>query len=413
MGHVGSGLVNKVVSLEKIKAHDQNYNFHPEEQLVQLAASYKTLGQFRSVVLWQQEDGSYIQLAGHGVVEAMKHEGAKEVRADCLPPSLGPMAAKQIMLADNLHAQQSSPDMTLLASLLKEQKDEGYSLEALGSSEHLLQHLIDTLADEALGLNDHIDKPDKTKKVNPRNLPFDMIYTWGNADATCCMAVQAGLKYGIQSGDTKICPHVDDWGGKHKVCFLDNDYFHYDHALHLSMVKKYRPKYATTMDVMTKAQCAKDGIKWIPLEQILEWAKEVNEYAENVIIIPKYDCLAQIPDNYVLGYSVPSSHGGTPLPIEVFKGRRVHLLGGSWKMQLSYMAVLGDDVVSADNNEINKTAMYANFIDPNGEETKLREIGFDYLTNPRYVALAFTFGAIGAKINELYGAPPAEEVEAQ
>ena len=71
-----SEIVNAVVPIEKIKSHPQNFNQHPDAQLSQLEASYEALGQFRSVVLWQQADGTYIQLAGHGFLEAMKREGA-------------------------------------------------------------------------------------------------------------------------------------------------------------------------------------------------------------------------------------------------------------------------------------------------------------------------------------------------
>ena len=145
-----SEIINAIVPIEKIKAHPQNYNQHPEEQLQQLAKSLESLGQFRSVVIWQQPDGTYIQLAGHGVVEAMKREGATEVRADILPPSLDAMTAKQVMLADNLHAQNSLPDDTALARLLEEQQNAGFDLAALGTDEEALRQMLESLGDEVL-----------------------------------------------------------------------------------------------------------------------------------------------------------------------------------------------------------------------------------------------------------------------
>lgn len=191
-------------------------------------------------------------------------------------------------------------------------------------------------------------------------------------------------------------------GERHQVAFVDNDYFRYDHAKHVAAVKALRPKYATVRDLMSESQCEEVGIKHFGLRQILDWAEEVSEYAENVIVIPKYDCLDKIPDKYVLGYSVPSSHGGTPLPVTAFKGRRVHLLGGSWKAQLAYMSELGDDVVSVDNNQIERIASrWGQFIAPDGESRQVGDL-FPYATNVRYVALALSFGAMGAKINELY-----------
>lgn len=145
-----SEIINAIVPIDKIKAHPQNYNQHPEEQLQQLTKSLESLGQFRSVVIWQQPDGTYVQLAGHGVVEAMKREGATEVRADILPPSLDAMTAKQVMLADNLHAQNSLPDDTALARLLEEQQNAGYDLAALGADEEALRQMLASLGDEVL-----------------------------------------------------------------------------------------------------------------------------------------------------------------------------------------------------------------------------------------------------------------------
>jgi hypothetical protein len=249
------------------------------------------------------------------------------------------------------------------------------------------------------------EKPGKPKGgPNPRNLPIDVIYTLQMADCTCCLAVQAGLSYGIQSARYRLCPYTDELGERHKVMFIDNDYFDYKHDDHLKVVQFLKPKYATVMDVMTKEQCQKDKVSFFELSQILEWAEELSQYAENVIVIPKYaEALDKIPDKFMLGYSVPTSHGGTPLPVESFKGRRVHLLGGSWKDQLAHMAVLGDDCVSLDTNYVQKIAKFGNYVTPEGEAKQMQEIGFGYLTNVRYATLALSFGAIGSKINEICG----------
>lgn len=143
-------ITNMVVSIADIKPHPDNYNKHPEKQLQQLGASYESLGQFRSVVLWQQADGSYIQLAGHGVVDAMKREGATEVRADVFSSSLDAMTAKRILLADNLHAQNSESDNTILAELLDEQRNSGHGLESVGFTNQELDTLLENLGSEVL-----------------------------------------------------------------------------------------------------------------------------------------------------------------------------------------------------------------------------------------------------------------------
>lgn len=245
------------------------------------------------------------------------------------------------------------------------------------------------------------DLPKSSDKNNPRILPLDFIYTLQMADTSCCLAVQAGLKYGINSAQFRICPYVGELSGRHRIIFIDNDYKNYDHQKHLSVVKKLRPKYATVRDIMTRDQCDQAGIKYYPLGEILDYAEEMSEHSESVIVIPKYECLDKIPDKFILGYSIPTSHGGTPMPPQIFAGRKVHLLGGSWKKQLNYLSVLGSDIISIDNNYIQLISKYARYVRPNGKINDLTGSGYGYLPNSRYAALALSFGAIAAKVNEI------------
>lgn len=112
----------------------------------------------------------------------------------------------------------------------------------------------------------------------------------------------------------------------------------------------------------------------------------------------------------MLGYSVPTSHGGTPLSVDLFRGRRVHLLGGSWRAQLDFLAALGDDVVSLDNNYIRKQAGFGSFVYPDGSSGGLTEDLHLGVANPRYTAAAISFGCIASAVNQFYygSAIPAE-----
>lgn len=166
---------NKIVPIDLIKPHPDNYNQHPEEQIKQLERSYSELGQFRSIVLWEQSDGTFIQLAGHGIVEAMQRENVSEVRADVHPPSLDPMIAKRILLADNLHAKNSVPDDTLLAQLLQEQYDAGYDLASLGSDEESLRQMLQELGDGYLGSDEEqAGKPNVQFKEYDESIADDL-----------------------------------------------------------------------------------------------------------------------------------------------------------------------------------------------------------------------------------------------
>jgi hypothetical protein len=243
------------------------------------------------------------------------------------------------------------------------------------------------------------EKP-KQPKINRRNFDFDFIYTDSSGKGLCCMAIQTGLKYGIQSGH-KGCVRVDEFSGRHKVVFVDCDYKKYDHEKHLKSVKEFKPKYATVRDIMSEQQCKEAGIEYFPLSQILEYAHELADYADNVILIPKMDVIDKIPPKFMLGYSIPTSHGGTELSIESFSNFKVHLLGGSWKKQLWYIERYGN-VVSCDNNHLNKVAIYGQFSYPNGEVGDLQKDFNLKPVNHWHVATVLSFGNIAQKLSEVF-----------
>lgn len=173
-------IVNKVIPVDLIDAHKDNYNQHPEEQISQLAASHAEFGQYRSVVVVARPGGRYVQVAGHGYLQAAKGEGLTQVRADVLPEDTPAETIKAIMIADNEHAKNSSADDELLAQLLQEQANAGFDLAALGTDEEALRQMLDALTpasgDEwanALG-----DLPDGDKS------PFQqMTFTLSNEQA--------------------------------------------------------------------------------------------------------------------------------------------------------------------------------------------------------------------------------------
>lgn len=373
---------------DQFQANPLNYRKHPQRQRDAVNGSLRELGWIAAVVE-NVQTGNLID--GHERVwQALKNnEDVPYLQVDLTE------AEERLALAifDPI-TNMAETDAAILDELLQD----------VNTGEAALQELLATLATDAGLYSANVDfGVDKNAKPNPRKLPLDVIYTLQGADATCCLAVRAGLKYGIQSPRSTICPYCSRGDEAHAVTFIDNNYFDYNHDAHVKMCADHRPKYATVRDVMTPEQCEKDKIKYYSLGEILDFATEIEQYVENVIFIPKYDCLDQIPEKYMLGYSVPTSHGGTPLPPEMFKGRRVHLLGGSWKAQLAHMAILGDDVMSVDNNHVHNISRWAQYVDPEGETHVLTDVGFPWATNPRYVALALSFGAIGAKVNELYG----------
>jgi hypothetical protein len=236
-------------------------------------------------------------------------------------------------------------------------------------------------------------------------LPLDAIFTWDNLDDPLVgIAFKAGFGIGARSGKDKVEKDalIARWSWRFSLTFIDNQYHAYDHGRHRDAVARHRPKYATVRDIMSREQCEAAGIPFYSFDQIMRWAEEIEKYAENVIVIPKFDCIMDIPGRFVLGYSVPSSHGATPLSAERFRGRRVHLLGGSWKMQLGYLALLGDDVVSFDTNWVAKVAQYGQFAHADGRMGALGEDAGFAGNNPYYVAAAMSFGNIGQAVYDLH-----------
>lgn len=389
---------NRVIEVKKmrlgdLRSHPYNPRRHPNEQREMVGGLMREIGYVGGILAYDSERnaGELTLLDGH------------------LRKSLGPDFVGDVIILDL-----NDREADLLVALYDESaygatiNREVFDILAMqiDTENETFQNALAGMAEKAGAYLEAESEPtiNLNQKPNPRILPVDFIFTWGKGRGECCLAVRGGCKFGTQSSRNffnEICPFVAK-SPRHRVIFIDNNYFKYDHQIHLDCVKFYRPKYATVRDIMTPDQCKKAGIEYYELGQILDWAEELNEYAKNVILIPKYDCLDKIPAKFMLGYSIPTSHGGTPIPVELFKDWRVHLLGGSWKAQLAYLAQLGESVVSIDNNYIAKTAQYGQYVLPDGETQVVSDL-FDFKhPNVRDIALALSVGAIGAKINELH-----------
>lgn len=264
----------------------------------------------------------------------------------------------------------------------------------------------------------HIDKLSPRKQIfriqeirgDKRLSNVDLI--WTQSGVNCCMAVNCGWFYGYQSMEI---PCKGQRGAKtsHDPIFIDNSYTRYDHEKHRQIVMDERPKYATVRDVMTPKQCAEAGIRYYPPRQIKKWADDLSQYADNVIIVPKHKKAMDLfpPDKYMVGYSIPSSYGGCPIPITHFKDYRIHLLGGSPSMQIAYFGEMPDNVVSLDNNSLHKMAVYGRIWLLTGEAVSLSDLtivgyqthpGFTEVSNTRFICCAISIGNFAAFFRKKY-----------
>lgn len=358
-----------------------NYNAHPAAQIERLQASLRAFGQVRPIVI--RPNGTI--LAGHGVYLAARELGYASLRCSVVPDDWTEERAIAYLVADNETRRGAEPDTESLAELVELARQE-VDLSALGFDEADLQALLDSLVQSSEAAGAELERLKDQRNTTPApSLPIDLIYTFAGGNGSCCIARAAGLSYGVRSTD-RSCVYC-------KPIFIDNHYQQYDHQHHLSVVREYRPKYATVRDVMTQAQCKEAGIDYYSLDQILAWADEIADYAEHVIVIPKYNCLERIPDRHILGYSIPTSYGGTPLPISLFQGRRVHLLGGEPRLQVEYWRELGSDVVSIDNNYIQRKSQFGMVLTEQFDWVQLYDYGdMASLPNPWHVCLAVNCG---------------------
>lgn len=369
--------------LESILFNPSNWRIHPQYQQRALESVLDEVGLVQTVIV-NKTTGNLVD--GHLRCQLAERHGEKTI------------PVTYVELSEEEEALVLATFDPIGASAATDKEQLKTLLESLNNQSAEINSFLNNLSYEE-GLTEYLEKgksPAKSSRVHP----LDYYITISNNHPHILLLKSSGIGSGIQSSESYLK------GSKTELLyspgFIDNDYYKYRHQMHLAVVAKYLPKYATVRDIMDETQCEIAGIEYYPLEQILEWAEEINQYAENVILIPKYDCLDKLPEKFVLGYSIPTSHGATPLPISAFKGRKIHLLGGSWKYQLAHLEEMGDDVVSADNNYEFKIAKYGQYTDPEGNAKQLSEtIGFN-VTNPMITSLALSIGAIGTKLKEIY-----------
>ena len=114
-------LKSEVVRIDSLKPHPRNYRTHPDGQIAHLSRSIAEHGIYRNVVC--ARDG--VILAGHGIVEAAKRAGLKEIPIVRLRIASTDPQALKVMLGDNEIAGLSENDLAGMAGLLEEIKKSG------------------------------------------------------------------------------------------------------------------------------------------------------------------------------------------------------------------------------------------------------------------------------------------------
>jgi len=119
----------EIVSVDSLRPHPENYKDHPADQLAHIAASLKEHGFYKNVVV--ARDGTI--LAGHGVWEATKSIGGKEIPVRRLPIASSSAAALKIVAADNEIPLLADRDEKKLAAILRKIQESDGAAGLLGT----------------------------------------------------------------------------------------------------------------------------------------------------------------------------------------------------------------------------------------------------------------------------------------
>jgi ParB-like chromosome segregation protein Spo0J len=113
------GMVVETVEVASLRPHPRNYRTHDPSQIAHLVQSIKEHGLYRNVVI--ARDGTI--LAGHGVVEACKLMGIKEVDAVRIDVEPDDPRALKVLTGDNEISRMADIDDRMLTEVLKEIRD--------------------------------------------------------------------------------------------------------------------------------------------------------------------------------------------------------------------------------------------------------------------------------------------------
>ena len=173
-----------------------------------------------------------------------------------------------------------------------------------------------------------------------------LIYCADGAPKLARAAVDAGWLYGARLPAKVYQP----------VHFADQDWKAPNRRAYMRALELHRPAMATVIDWEYPEQ----------LPEVLGWAEEAAEMVgESVVIVPKVPGeVYRVPGSVggkpaILGFSVPTSYGGSCCWLGEFGRRPVHLLGGSPQAQMRLACYL--NVVSADGNMAGQQARRGRF----------------------------------------------------
>lgn len=135
------------------------------------------------------------------------------------------------------------------------------------------------------------------KEPQKRLAPIDLIFSTSAATSGIAIAgYNLGWHPGIITSSVGAARlYRERFPRGKRIMFMDNEWQGYNHAQHVEALAEFHPKYATARDLVTRAQAAEFGVEYYSVEETLAMAEEIAPHCDNVILIPKYDCLDRLP----------------------------------------------------------------------------------------------------------------------
>lgn len=122
----------EIVAIDSLHPHPRNYREHPEAQVAEIVASLEQYGQYRALVISQDD----VILAGEGVWRGLTAKGATEAAVYRMSFGHTDPRAEKLLVLDNTITRLSEDDDTQLAALLAEvQREVGLEGTGYGADE--------------------------------------------------------------------------------------------------------------------------------------------------------------------------------------------------------------------------------------------------------------------------------------
>ncbi len=200
---ISKGYVTEFAAIADLKPHPENYRVHGKEQLEHIVSSLKEHGCYRNVVT--AVDGTI--LAGHGVVEACKVLGLKEIPIIRLDMTADDKRALKVLTGDNEISRLGEIDDRKLTDLLKKIKID-LSLMGTGFDDMRLANLVFVTrpeteikdmnaAREWVGMPTYVEEdPDAANEIA-------VVVKFDNKEDREKFIEQSGLKFRIKQGDKR------------------------------------------------------------------------------------------------------------------------------------------------------------------------------------------------------------------